>query len=45
MGIGAVIREIPSEILTIEQLDLPRSIAKLSMLHEGLVLVTGPTGR
>ena len=44
LGIGAVIREIPSEILTIEQLDLPRSITKLSMLHEGLVLVTGPTG-
>ena len=44
LGIGAVFREIPSTILTIEQLELPRSIAKLSMLHEGLVLVTGPTG-
>lgn len=43
-GIGAVFREIPSEILTIKQLDLPESIAKLSMLHEGLVLITGPTG-
>ena len=43
-GLGAVFREIPEEILTIEQLDLPASITKLSMLHEGMVLVTGPTG-
>jgi twitching motility protein PilT len=43
-GIGAVFREIPSEILTTEQLGLPKAITKLSMLHEGLVLVTGPTG-
>jgi twitching motility protein PilT len=43
-GMGAVFREIPDEILTIEQLDLPASITKLSMLHEGMVLVTGPTG-
>ena len=43
-GMGAVFREIPEEILTIEQLGLPASITKLSMLHEGMVLVTGPTG-
>ena len=43
-GIGAVFREIPSEILTAEQLNLPGGIIKLSMLHEGMVLVTGPTG-
>ena len=43
-GLGAVFREIPEEILTIEQLGLPASITKLSMLHEGMVLVTGPTG-
>lgn len=43
-GMGAVFREIPDEILTIEQLDLPASITKLSMLHQGMVLVTGPTG-
>jgi twitching motility protein PilT len=43
-GIGAVFREIPSEILTAEQLGLPSVLNKLSMLHKGLVLVTGPTG-
>ncbi len=43
-GIGAVFREIPSEILTAEQLGLPGVITKLSMLHKGMVLVTGPTG-
>ena len=43
-GVGAVFREIPDEILTAEQLDLPGGITKLAMLHEGMVLVTGPTG-
>ncbi len=43
-GVGAVFREIPSEILTVEQLGLPSVISKLSMLHKGMVLVTGPTG-
>ena len=43
-GIGAVFREIPSEILTAEQLGLPPVLNKLAMLHKGMVLVTGPTG-
>ncbi len=43
-GIGAVFREIPSDILTCEQLKLPTIIAKLSALPKGMVLVTGPTG-
>ena len=43
-GIGAVFREIPSEILTVEQLGLPPVLNKMAMLHKGLVLVTGPTG-
>ncbi len=43
-GIGAVFREIPSTILTSEQLGLPSIVTKLSMIHKGLVLVTGPTG-
>ncbi len=43
-GIGAVFREIPSEILTAEQLGLPTVLNKLAMLHKGMVLVTGPTG-
>ena len=43
-GIAAVFREIPSEILTCEQLGLPKVIRKLASLPKGLVLVTGPTG-
>ena len=43
-GVGAVFREIPSNILTCEQLGLPRVISRLSSLPKGLVLVTGPTG-
>ena len=43
-GVGAVFREIPSTILTSEQLGLPKVITKLSMLHKGMVLITGPTG-
>ncbi len=43
-GIGAVFREIPSDILTCEQLGLPKVISKLALLPKGLVLVTGPTG-
>ena len=43
-GIAAVFREIPSDILTAEQLGLPPVISKLAGLPRGLVLVTGPTG-
>jgi twitching motility protein PilT len=43
-GVAAVFREIPSKILTVEQLGIPPIIAKLASLPRGLVLVTGPTG-
>lgn len=43
-GIGAVFREIPSEILSCEQLSLPKVVPRLARLPKGLVLVTGPTG-
>jgi len=43
-GIGAVFREIPSDILSAEQLGLPDVVTQFSMLNKGLVLVTGPTG-
>ena len=36
--------EIPSEILTAEQLGLPPVISKLATLPRGLCVVTGPTG-
>jgi twitching motility protein PilT len=43
-GIGGVFRVIPSEILTAEDLKLPKAILDLCRLPKGLVLVTGPTG-
>ncbi len=43
-GIGAVFREIPETILTIDDLGLPPVLRKLALLPQGLVLVTGPTG-
>jgi twitching motility protein PilT len=43
-GVGAVFRLIPSEILTVEQLKLPKACLDLCKLSKGLVVVTGPTG-
>jgi twitching motility protein PilT len=43
-GVGAVFRQIPSKILTAEQLGLPQSVLNLCELDKGLVVVTGPTG-
>jgi twitching motility protein PilT len=43
-GVGAVFREIPSTIMTTDQLGLPPVVPKLATLPRGLVLVTGPTG-
>ena len=43
-GIGAVFREIPSIIMTCEDLGLPPVVPRLATLPRGLVLVTGPTG-
>jgi len=43
-GAAAVFRQIPTEILTIEQLGLPSIVKRLAMMPKGLVLVTGPTG-
>jgi twitching motility protein PilT len=43
-GVAAVFREIPTKIMTAEQLGLPPVISKLAGLPRGLVVVTGPTG-
>jgi twitching motility protein PilT len=43
-GSGAVMRIIPSRIMTIEQLSLPGQVRKLAEVSSGLVLTTGPTG-
>ncbi|MEO0056062.1 MAG: hypothetical protein RLZZ50_2009 [Verrucomicrobiota bacterium] len=43
-GQAAVFRQIPSKILSFDDLKLPEVLKKLCHLNEGLVLVTGPTG-
>jgi len=43
-GCAAVFREIPSTILTADQLGLPPVVPKLAGLPRGLAVVTGPTG-
>jgi twitching motility protein PilT len=42
--IGMVLRRIPNEFLTFEQLGLPSVITELITRPRGLFLVTGPTG-
>ncbi|MCB0352945.1 MAG: type IV pilus twitching motility protein PilT [Bdellovibrionales bacterium] len=43
-GLGAVFRQIPTNILSLEQLGMPPVLRELSVREKGLVLVTGPTG-
>ena len=43
-GMAAVLRQIPSKILTVEQLGLPLTLLDICNYKSGLVLVTGPTG-
>jgi len=43
-SIGMVMRRIPSQFLTFEQLDMPDAIKRLITRPRGLLLVTGPTG-
>ena len=42
--VGMVIRMIPFQVKTFEELGLPPVVAKMSDRPRGLVLVTGPTG-
>lgn len=43
-GVAAVFREVPTKIMTAQQLGLPPVVSRLASLPRGLVLVTGPTG-
>jgi len=43
-GLGAVFRTIPSEVLSLDQLQAPEIFKNIAMMHRGIVLVTGPTG-
>jgi twitching motility protein PilT len=42
--VSLVIRQIPFNVKTFEELGLPAAVAKMSEKPRGLVLVTGPTG-
>jgi twitching motility protein PilT len=41
---GLVLRQIPSKLLTMEQIGIPPSVKELLYKPRGLILVTGPTG-
>jgi twitching motility protein PilT len=43
-GLAIALRMIPPYIKTIEELNLPKALHKLSNLRRGLVLITGTTG-
>jgi len=43
-GPGAVMRTIPSKILSLKELNAPKVFQSICELPRGLVLVTGPTG-
>jgi twitching motility protein PilT len=43
-AIGMVLRRIPSQFLTFEQIGMPEAIRSLITRPRGLILVTGPTG-
>ena len=42
--VGLVLRQIPSKMLTLEQIGLPAQVHDLLFKPRGLILVTGPTG-
>jgi twitching motility protein PilT len=43
-GAAAVMRTIPTKVLTLEELNAPKVFTAISEYPRGLVLVTGPTG-
>lgn len=43
-GLAGVFRQIPAEIMNLEQLGMPRAIYKILEIERGLILLTGPTG-
>jgi twitching motility protein PilT len=43
-GVGAVFRAIPSNVPTLDSLNLPPIVKRLLDFHQGMILVTGSTG-
>ena len=44
LGVAAVFRQIPSQVVNVEQMQITPEVQQLCYLTKGLVLVTGPTG-
>lgn len=42
--VGVVLRQIPSDLMSLEEIGLPPQIRELLFKPRGLILVTGPTG-
>jgi twitching motility protein PilT len=42
--VGIVLRQIPSKMMTLEEIGLPAQMKDLLFKPRGLILVTGPTG-
>jgi len=43
-GLSTVLRVIPEQIMSLEELHLPKTVEKLAELNHGLILVTGTSG-
>jgi len=43
-NLAAALRYIPNQIKSLEELGLPQLLGRLTLLKQGLILVTGPTG-
>lgn len=43
-GVGAALRQIPMHVMSMEKLGLPKAARGFCDLHQGLILVCGPTG-
>ena len=43
-SVGMVLRQIPNDLLTMEQIGLPPAVKDLLYKPRGLILITGPTG-
>lgn len=43
-GVGAVFRSIPSQALTLDDLNMPKAVKRLGSAKNGMILVTGKTG-
>ncbi len=43
-NVGVVLRQIPSDLMTLEKIGLPPQIRELLFKPRGMILVTGPTG-